>query len=200
MTTPAQRRPSRQQLLSQPRSGARSLSGGGAATGVTGKQPAAVPTTASLGAPPRKYKSPRPAAPPADSSLSDTAVADRKAATQQPEQEPEQQPAASQRAPVVNVSTGGAAHQAGGAVLALFLWPLILNLVRGGTGQMWGWVKAKFVNEPYSPGGNPAPASSNTISVPSLTAAQQQQLLTSGVNGLTIAKARQAQQVQAGAG
>lgn len=47
---------------------------------------------------------------------------------------------------------GGIGQQAGGAVLALFLWPMVWNLVQGGPGQMWGWIKAKWINEPYAGG------------------------------------------------
>lgn len=54
---------------------------------------------------------------------------------------------------------GGIGEQASGALLALFLWPLLLNLVRGGPAQMWGWVKAKWINQPYgAPSTLPAPA------------------------------------------
>lgn len=38
----------------------------------------------------------------------------------------------------------------GGLVVAAFAWPLGLNLLKGGPAQMWGWVKAKFLNEPYA--------------------------------------------------
>lgn len=56
-----------------------------------------------------------------------------------------------------------------GAFLALFAWPLTFNLLRGGPRQMWGWVAAKFINQPYGQAaagagpaagdvrGNPAP-------------------------------------------
>jgi hypothetical protein len=65
--------------------------------------------------------------------------------------------APSQAAVSVPGDSGGWSEQAGGGLLALFLWPLVFNLVKGGPGQMWGWVKAKFINEPYS-GGGTAPA------------------------------------------
>jgi hypothetical protein len=45
-----------------------------------------------------------------------------------------------------------------GAMLAVFLYPLLINLLNGGPPQMWGWVKAKFINEPYggaTPAGGP---------------------------------------------
>lgn len=37
-----------------------------------------------------------------------------------------------------------------GAFLALVIYPLIINFLQGGTAQMLGWVKAKWVNEPYA--------------------------------------------------
>jgi hypothetical protein len=49
---------------------------------------------------------------------------------------------------------GGVTEQVGGGLLAfLVLWPLAINLLKGGPPQMLGWVKAKLVNEPYSPPG-----------------------------------------------
>lgn len=42
-----------------------------------------------------------------------------------------------------------------GAFLALFIYPLALNFLRGGQAQAWGWVKAKWLNQPY---GAAAPA------------------------------------------
>lgn len=54
----------------------------------------------------------------------------------------------------VTVSGGSSIGQeTGGALLALFLWPLTFNLVKGGPAQMWGWIKAKFINQPYSASG-----------------------------------------------
>jgi hypothetical protein len=42
----------------------------------------------------------------------------------------------------------------GGGLLAFFVvWPLVMNLLRGGPPQMLGWIKAKLINEPYSPAG-----------------------------------------------
>lgn len=35
-------------------------------------------------------------------------------------------------------------------MLAFFVvWPLVMNLLRGGPPQMLGWLKAKLINEPY---------------------------------------------------
>lgn len=52
-----------------------------------------------------------------------------------------------------------------GALLALFAYPLAVNLLLGGPAQMWGWVKAKWVNEPYggqaSGAAGPAPSASS---------------------------------------
>ncbi len=41
-------------------------------------------------------------------------------------------------------------HQGAGLLVAAFVWPLGVNLLKGGPGQMWGWVKAKFINQPYT--------------------------------------------------
>jgi hypothetical protein len=80
----------------------------------------------------------------------------------------------------------GPAAQAGGAVFALFLWPLIFNLVKGGPGQMWGWVKAKFINEPYSASGasttGGAPATGPAASAAS--GQQSRQLAGRGLTGI----------------
>lgn len=48
-----------------------------------------------------------------------------------------------------------------GLALALFGYPLAVNLLLGGPARMWGWVRAKWVNQPYAEGpgaGRPAPA------------------------------------------
>lgn len=42
------------------------------------------------------------------------------------------------------------AHEGAGALLALVVYPLAINFLRGGTAQMWGWVKAKALNQPYA--------------------------------------------------
>jgi hypothetical protein len=34
----------------------------------------------------------------------------------------------------------------------MFIYPLVLNLVKGGPAQMWGWIKAKYLNQPYTAG------------------------------------------------
>jgi hypothetical protein len=44
-----------------------------------------------------------------------------------------------------------------GAFLALLVYPLVVNFLIGGRARAFGWVKAKWVNEPY---GAAAPASS----------------------------------------
>ena len=54
-------------------------------------------------------------------------------------------------------ATNRAAVEGAGAFLALFAIPLLVNLLEGGPAQMWGWVKAKWLNEPYALG--PAPSS-----------------------------------------
>jgi hypothetical protein len=46
-----------------------------------------------------------------------------------------------------------AGQEGAGAVLALFLYPLLINGLRGGPARARGWLAAKFVNRPY--GGGP---------------------------------------------
>lgn len=43
-------------------------------------------------------------------------------------------------------------------LLAVFAYPLLVNLLNGGPAQMWGWVKAKWVNQPYGGTSNSGPA------------------------------------------
>lgn len=46
-------------------------------------------------------------------------------------------------------------EQIGGGLLAFFIvWPLTMNLLRGGPPQMLGWIKAKLINEPYFAAGS----------------------------------------------
>lgn len=54
---------------------------------------------------------------------------------------------------------GGTAEGAG-AFLALFAYPLLANLLQGGPAQMWGWVRAKWVNQPWGGPSAPGPAPS----------------------------------------
>lgn len=46
-----------------------------------------------------------------------------------------------------------------GALLALFLYPFAVALIKGGPSMAWGWVKAKFINQPY---GAPPPSPNTT--------------------------------------
>ena len=49
---------------------------------------------------------------------------------------------------------GPVTEQIGGGLLAFFVvWPLVMNLLKGGPPQMLGWLKSKLINEPYSPKG-----------------------------------------------
>ena len=45
---------------------------------------------------------------------------------------------------------GHVAVDGAGAFLAVFAYPLFLNLLKGGPAQMWGWVRAKWTNQPYA--------------------------------------------------
>jgi hypothetical protein len=66
------------------------------------------------------------------------------------------------------VAAGGPAAIGGpsGAILALFLYPLGFALVKGGPAEMWGWVKAKFFNEPYNTGGPGSSKGGTTSAAP----------------------------------
>jgi hypothetical protein len=64
-------------------------------------------------------------------------------------------------------ATNRAAVEGAGAFLALFAIPLLVNLLEGGPAQMWGWVKAKWLNQPYALG--PAPTKSGKQVYPTPT-------------------------------
>lgn len=42
-----------------------------------------------------------------------------------------------------------------GFLVAMFIYPLAVNFIKGGPPRMWGWIKAKFINEPYKPKAKP---------------------------------------------
>lgn len=56
------------------------------------------------------------------------------------------------RQTLASPQAGRVADQASGLVVAMFAYPLVLHLLLGGPGRMWGWVKAKFINQPYTAG------------------------------------------------
>ncbi len=131
---------SRQQLLDQPRSGARPLNV------ARGAEPARPQTEA------RTTAKQAPAAVPG-------AQATPAAGTSRQPPAPAAAPSAAALRPG-RVST--VTSQGGGLVLALVLYPLGLNLLKGGPARMWAWVKAKWVNQPLgaapSLAGVPGPA------------------------------------------
>ena len=135
---------SREQLLADPRSGARPLRGS------SGARPARRPRPSA-----GRSASPRPRRPPASSSLSDEAVADRKAVSQLAQDGDSAEDAADETEQEPQPTTPGprssrAGEQVGGSIVAFFVaYPLALNLLKGGPPRMWGWIKAKWVNEPY---------------------------------------------------
>lgn len=59
-----------------------------------------------------------------------------------------------------------------GAFLALFCYPLLANLLSGGPAQMWGWVRAKWTNQPYGGVGSSGPTASTGQQTVFLPAAQ----------------------------
>jgi hypothetical protein len=73
---------------------------------------------------------------------------------------------AAERAPAApRFATDGA-----GAFLALLVYPFAINYLRGGFPRAWGWVKAKWVNQPYGSG---APASSAKAPAPQANLARR---------------------------
>lgn len=167
---------SRGDLLDDPRSGARPLSGKArqgrpprdqaTRDALAAKRPANAPApgTRAKKAPARK--------PPPRRPRSATATA----TTTAPLPVAGSEPASSSTAPVPDPGNqapsggGGRASwgtEGSGAFLALFVYPLVLNFLRGGQARAWGWVKAKWVNQPY---GAAAPASTKPGGSASLSA------------------------------
>jgi hypothetical protein len=128
----------RAQLAGNPRSGARPL---------TGAAQAGSPRPAAAATPPASTSNRR-----ASTAAAPRAGARTPARTGTAPQQPQQPAAAAPRD--FSAGTEGA-----GALLALFLYPLAVNLLNGGPAQMWGWVKAKWLNQPYGagPAGRPPP-------------------------------------------
>lgn len=61
-----------------------------------------------------------------------------------------------------------------GAFLALFCYPMLVNLLSGGPAQMWGWIRAKWINQPYgavSSAGPTATAGQQTVFLPAAATA-----------------------------
>lgn len=69
-----------------------------------------------------------------------------------PAPSPDDAPASSTQTtkPARSASRPGAAI--GGIIAGLFLWPAVVNWLRGGQAQAIGWFGAKFFNEPYGGG------------------------------------------------
>lgn len=65
----------------------------------------------------------------------------------------------------------GIAADGAGFVLGLLAWALVLSYLRGGTPAVQGWLKAKFINEPYQPGKKAAGGTGVNPFVPSPTPA-----------------------------
>lgn len=101
-------------------------------------------STAPRRRPPTSTRPPRPAKTPASPEPSPVSPAPVTGEQDEQQQEPR------------GSATNRAAVEGAGAFLALFAIPLIVNLIEGGPAQMWGWVKAKWLNEPYALG--PAPS------------------------------------------
>lgn len=156
---------SRDDLLGDPRSGAKPL-GGGARQGRPPRDQATRDDLARARArkrpanttaqPKAKTKAParRPRPTPPVGKPRETAAATRPlpaVGDEDQEAAPEPAPAA---APARSVNFGS---EGSGVFLALFIYPIAINFLKGGQAQAWGWVKAKWLNQPY---GTAAPAKS----------------------------------------
>lgn len=53
-----------------------------------------------------------------------------------------------------------AGQNTAGVLLALVVYPILANLLIGGPGRAWGWITAKWINEPYG-STSPLPVSGN---------------------------------------
>jgi hypothetical protein len=67
---------------------------------------------------------------------------------------------ASGAAPRASVIDNGA-----GFLLGLFGYALLINWIRGGPGQSWAWVKAKFVNQADTTSHTPAQSAANQSAI-----------------------------------
>jgi hypothetical protein len=67
---------------------------------------------------------------------------------------------ASGAAPRASVVDNGA-----GFLLGLFGYALLINWIRGGPGQSWAWVKAKFVNQADTTAHTPAQSAANQSAI-----------------------------------
>lgn len=156
---------SRDELLDDPRSGARPLGGGARQSrpprdqgtrddlARARKRPANSTAQPRAAAPARR---PRPA--PAARKPRETAPATRPLPAVVDEDQDQAPAAEPPAAPARTVNFG---NEGSGAFLALFIYPLVINFLRGGQAQAWGWVKAKWINQPY---GAAAPAKSSSSS------------------------------------
>lgn len=61
--------------------------------------------------------------------------------------------------------------------LALFAYPLLVNLLTGGPAQMWGWVKAKWLNQPYGGTSNSGPTAAAGSPAPMVFAPGHSQVI-----------------------
>src|SRR5579859_7896487 len=128
----------RQQLLAQPRSG---VTAGATRGGIASGSPAppapaassttATPSTTSTTPSPSTSTSTAPAASPATARPSTSSTSSTPRGSGKP-------------------VTATVTEQGAGLLVALFAWPLGVNLLRGGPPRMWGWIKAKFINQPYT--------------------------------------------------
>ncbi len=147
----------RDELVNQPRSGVRE----GAARGgpVTPPPPASSPAgqaaKASASRRRRAGGPGRPPPPPASASPARKPPGTPPRAGPASPARPAAAPGAGPRGKAPRASTASA--EGAGGLLALFAYPVLMNLLRGGPAQARGWFAAKFFNEPYNP---PGPARS----------------------------------------
>lgn len=135
--------PSRAQVLADPRSGAKAGAG---------RRPPRDQGTRDELAAARARTRQRPRPPPATSPTAPLPAA----AADEPSSAPA--PASPSAGPAP--SSGGRASfgsEGAGAFLALLVYPLVVNFLLGGQARAVGWIKAKWINQPYN---TSAPSSS----------------------------------------
>lgn len=181
---------SRQQLVQQPRSGARPLTGTAAPKPAAAKKkprtPAATrkprpPAGTAARAPRRQAKTaPPPPTTPQPSVYTTMPNINRTQPLPAPAPaSPAAAPAAAASpAPAPRRDFGGS--DSAGLVLALFAYPLAVNLLQGGPSRMWAWVKAKWLNQPYAAAATSGPGRSAGGNSTGVQAPQQQVPLPGG--------------------
>ncbi len=154
-------RVTRAQLLAQPRSGATSgAARGGPVTPPDRQSPS--PAAEAPGGRPARRRSAAPPGSPASATSPSPASPAGPGSSKIAETGPSRGERARAAAGGKVIRTANRARtvsaEGAGGLLALFAYPIGLNLIRGGPAQAWGWVRAKWFNEPYAPPARGKPA------------------------------------------